>query len=196
MQRGRGQPRAATLDEIHAAALDLFRDAGFESSTMPMIAERAGIGRSTLFRSFSSRADILWHGYAERTDDFREALAAQPAGIDVVDGAIGAYRSLWSDHPERVAVGKQVTMILEAGDPDETGRSRVHRAWGDLVHEWVLERSGRPRDDVAAAAAAGAIWAAIWAGAVGFAGSDATSIDNHLAQACAAIDVNLPAISD
>ena len=190
MERGRGKPRATSHDAVHAAALHLFRTVGFAETTMTMIAEHAGIGRSTLFRYFSSRAEILWFGYDERTEEFRTALTDQPRSVRLADGAFDAYRSLWSV-ADRASVGKEVTLILETGPPDDTGRWRVYQAWGDLVHEWVLERSGRPDGDTAARAAAMAIWAAIWAGVVAFARSDAASIDEHLSRARAAIDVEI-----
>lgn len=192
MQRGRGQPRATTHDAIHQAAVDLFREAGFVETTMPMIAERAGIGRSTLFRYFSSKADILWHGYIELTADFARELRAQPDGVELADGAFEAYRSLWSAAPERTTIGKEVTLILDEAPPESTGRWRVEDAWSGLIREFVLARSRRHPEDTRARAAAAAIWAAIWSGAVGFARSDAGSIDDHLAQARAAIDISLP----
>lgn len=193
MDRRRGHPRATSHDAIHTAALELFDEVGFAATTMPMIAQRSGVGRSTLFRYFSSRADILWHGYDERTDDFRAALAAQPPGVDLADGAFAAYLALWSGHPERTPIGKEVTRILEDGEPEATGRWRVYAAWADLVHEWVLDRTGPERDDTAARASAMAIWAAIWAGVADFARSDAVEIDGHLARARAAIEVRTDA---
>lgn len=191
MERRRGKPRATSHDEVHAVALELFRTVGFAETTMTMIADSAGVGRSTLFRYFSSRADILWYGYVERTEEFRLALATRSLDLDLVDSAFDAYRSLWSAMPERTAVGKEVTLILETGRQEDTGRWRVYQAWSELVHDFVLERTGRGDDDVAARAAAMAIWASIWTAVVAFAHSDAASIDGHLAIARAAIEVRL-----
>jgi len=187
----RGHPRATSHDAIHAAAIELFHEVGYAETTMPMIAERAGVGRSTLFRYFSSRAQILWHGYAEHTEEFRLALTAQPAGLDPADRAFAAYRSIWADQPQRTTIGKQLTRILDDEPPGSTDRARVADAWGALVLDDLLERTGRSADDVAVRAAAMAIWAAIWAAVTAFARSDAATIDEHLALARAAIDVRL-----
>jgi AcrR family transcriptional regulator len=186
----RGHPRATSHDAIHAAAIELFHEAGYAETTMPMIAERAGIGRSTLFRYFSSRAEILWHGYADHTEEFRRALADRQED-DPADRAVAAYRSIWADRPERTTIGKRLTRILEDEPPGSTDRWRVYDAWGGLVLADLLERTGRPADDVAVRAAAAAIWAAIWAAVTAFARSDADEIDEHLALARAAIDVRL-----
>lgn len=187
----RGHPRATSHDAIHAAAIELFQEVGFTATTMPMIAERAGVGRSTLFRYFSTRAEILWHGYAEHTEEFRLALAAQPADADPADRAFAAYRSIWTGHPQRTTIGKRLTRILDDEPAEATDRWRVSDEWGALVHADLLERTGRAPDDVAVRAAASAVWAAIWAAVTAFARSDAETIDGHLAIARAAIDVRL-----
>ena len=87
MKRERGRPSATTHAAIVEAAFALFREVGFGATTMPQIAERAGIGRATVFRYFSSKADILWYSQTDTTEEFRTNLAAQPAETGLADGA-------------------------------------------------------------------------------------------------------------
>ena len=192
MKRERGRLAAATDEAIFTAAFDLFREVGFEATTMPMIAERVGIGRSTLFRRFPNTTAIMWYARAELTEEFRANLAAQPEGTELADGAFAAYRALWTARPELVASGRDMMRIIETSGPQGTIKWQAYGSWAELVHGYVLDRTGLPETDTTARAAAMAIWAAIWAGAVEFALADSDSIDAHLARARSAIDVRLP----
>lgn len=193
MKRERGRPIAATDDAIFRAAFELFREVGFEGTTMPMIAERVGIGRSTLFRRFPNTTAIMWYARAELTEEFRTNLAAQPDATELGDGAFAAYRALWTARPELIPDGKDMMRIIETSGPQSAIKWQAYGSWAELVHGYVLERTGLPETDTTARAAAMAIWAAIWAGAVEFALSDSDSIDEHLARARSAIEVRVDA---
>jgi len=55
-----GRPRSAEADEaIHAAAVAEILERGFEGVSMEALAERAGVGKATIYRRFSSREDLL-----------------------------------------------------------------------------------------------------------------------------------------
>ncbi|OJX68000.1 MAG: hypothetical protein BGO95_06525 [Micrococcales bacterium 73-13] len=187
MKRERGRPRATTHAAIVEAAFELFREVGFESVTMPMIAARAGIGRATVFHYFSNKAEILWYTQTDTTEEFRTNLAAQPAGVDLADGAFAAYAGIWSTHADEIAIGKEMVRTIETSSPESTGKWRAYETWSGLVHDYVMARTGLPATDTAARAVAMAIWAAIWSAATEFALTDSDSIDEHLARARAAI---------
>lgn len=159
---------------------------------MPMIAERVGIGRSTLFRRFPNTSAILWYARTELTDDFRANLAAQPREIAIVDGPFRAYASIWSSRPELIESGRQMMRVIETSGPLSAVKWQAYGTWAEIVHAYVLERTGAPAHDTQARAAAMAIWAAVWAGAVAFSLSGSESIETHLARARSAIEVRLP----
>ena len=59
-RRGRGRPRSALADRaILDAALGLLAEAGWEKLTMEGIAERAGVGKGTLYRRWRTPAAVL-----------------------------------------------------------------------------------------------------------------------------------------
>jgi len=189
MKRERGRPLAATNDAIFEAALELFSEHGFEATTMPMVAERVGIGRSTLFRRFPNTSAIMWYARAELTQEYASNLAAQPDGVDPVDGAFAAYRAIWTVRPELIESGRRMMRVIEGSGPESSIKWQAYSAWAEHTHAFVLERTGLPEHDTAARAGAMAIWAAIWAGAVEFALSESDSIDEHLARARSAIEI-------
>lgn len=193
MKRERGRPPAATNQAIFEAAFELFREVGFESTTMPMIAQRVGIGRSTLFRYFSSTTAIIWYARSELTDEFRANLAAQPETVELVDGIFAAYREIWSARPELTAEGKDMMRIIETAASATSVKWLQYEAWANLVHDHVVARTGHTPTSSGTRAAAMAIWAAIWAGAVEFGLSDSDSIDEHLRRARAVLTINISA---
>jgi AcrR family transcriptional regulator len=60
--RSTGRPVTIDPDAIAAIALRLFAERGYEQTSMEDIAREAGIGRKSLYRYFSSKADLIWGG--------------------------------------------------------------------------------------------------------------------------------------
>jgi AcrR family transcriptional regulator len=60
--RSTGRPVTIDPDAIAAIALSLFAERGYEQTSMEDIAREAGIGRKSLYRYFSSKADLVWGG--------------------------------------------------------------------------------------------------------------------------------------
>lgn len=77
--------RARTVD----AAFALFDERGYENTTVEHIAERAGISRSTFFRMFSSKEDVIFpdHESLQARIQARLAAAGSDAGLVAVTEA-------------------------------------------------------------------------------------------------------------
>ena len=50
----------STKERLVAAAYDLFDERGFDGTTADDIAQRAGVGRTTFFRTFRSKEDVIF----------------------------------------------------------------------------------------------------------------------------------------
>lgn len=58
-RRGRGRPRDPKTDQrIIAAATQLMLERGFDKSTVDEVASRAGVGKATVYRRWSSKEDL------------------------------------------------------------------------------------------------------------------------------------------
>ena len=69
-----GRPRDQLVDEaVLRAALELFSEFGIEGASIGQIANRAGVARTTIYRRWSSREDLLVNAI-ERTRNFPEQL--------------------------------------------------------------------------------------------------------------------------
>lgn len=62
VQRSTGRPVTIDPDAVAAVALRLFAERGYEQTSMEDIAREAGIGRKSLYRYFSSKAELIWGG--------------------------------------------------------------------------------------------------------------------------------------
>jgi transcriptional regulator GlxA family with amidase domain len=62
----RDRKRARTGLAIEEAALELFERQGFDATSVDQIAERAEVSRTTFFRYFPTKADVVLSNNAER----------------------------------------------------------------------------------------------------------------------------------
>ncbi|MCS5713550.1 TetR/AcrR family transcriptional regulator [Herbiconiux sp. CPCC 205716] len=85
-------------DRLVEAALDLFTEQGYDETTVAQIAERAELTRSTFFRHFSDKRELLSAGQEMLSGLLAEGILAAPAeatpleavaaGLDRASGAM------------------------------------------------------------------------------------------------------------
>jgi AcrR family transcriptional regulator len=69
-RRPPGRPRRPTTDDaITKAALDLLAERGFQATTIEAIADRAGVGRNTIYRRWRSKEELIADALRELTTD-------------------------------------------------------------------------------------------------------------------------------
>lgn len=71
----RERRKRQTRQDITGAAVHLFQDHGYEATSVDDIVDRAGCGRSTFFRYFRSKEDVLFGSANERLVELRRRLA-------------------------------------------------------------------------------------------------------------------------
>ena len=99
------------------AALELCTDQGYEATTVAEIAERAGLTKTTFFRHFPDKREVLFAGQDEHSRILAEAIAAAPAEatpIEAVAVAIGALAASFTD--ERREFGRMLIALIAAND--------------------------------------------------------------------------------
>ena len=70
-RRRPGRPRRRTTQEaITKAARDLLAERGFQAATIEAIADRAGVGRNTIYRRWRSKEELIADALRELTTDF------------------------------------------------------------------------------------------------------------------------------
>lgn len=73
----------STRERLVSAAYDLFDERGYDATTVDAVAERAGVGRTTFFRAFRSKDDVV-------LPDHDAVLARVGARLDAVPSGAGA----------------------------------------------------------------------------------------------------------
>nr|BFD87287.1 TetR/AcrR family transcriptional regulator [Streptomyces sp. Xyl84] len=87
----RWQPDAP--GRLAAAALDLFEERGYENTTVIEIAERAGLTKSTFFRYFPDKREVLF-GRGTITGLLTEGIASAPPTAGPLDAVADALDAL------------------------------------------------------------------------------------------------------
>ncbi len=103
---------------VMSAALDLFREQGFEATSVEQIAQAAGVSRSTFFRQFGGKDDVVFADHELLLDMLREYLDRphENPWVAVRDASIKVFRHFAAD-PElarrRYAVVREVPALRE-----------------------------------------------------------------------------------
>ncbi|RZT87845.1 TetR family transcriptional regulator [Pseudonocardia sediminis] len=75
---GRWEPGAR--DRLVVAAVDLFTEQGYDDTTVAQIAERAGVTKSTFFRHFPDKRELLVAGQETLSGLLADGIAEAPSG--------------------------------------------------------------------------------------------------------------------
>jgi AcrR family transcriptional regulator len=89
---GRWEPGAR--ERLVVAAVDLFTEQGYDATTVAQIAERAGVTKSTFFRHFPDKRELLVAGQETLSRLLTEGIAEAPAGASPLEAvAAGLERA-------------------------------------------------------------------------------------------------------
>jgi AcrR family transcriptional regulator len=132
---------------LRAAALALFGERGFDQVTVDHIAAAAEVSKTTFYRYFDSKEDVVLGRASEKLELMGVALAAQPAELSVLTAIRNAFFVVADryeiEREERLAMRR---LLQET--PSLAARNLAHQAaWELLLREFVARRLG---DDVGA----------------------------------------------
>src|ERR1700761_818477 len=79
---------------LQQAALELFRERGYEATTTAEIAARAGVTERTFFRHFPDKREALFDGEEAFRAALTDAVMAAPKGATPMEALFLAFRSV------------------------------------------------------------------------------------------------------
>ncbi len=152
----RERKKARTRAAIREHALRLFRENGYQQTTVEKIAEAAEVSPSTFFRYFPTKEDLILQD--DMDTKMVEAFERQPPGLGPVAAIRAAARQVIASYSEAdLDVVRQTTALtmtvpeVRARAMDEFARTIA------VISEALARRTGHPADDLAVRATAGAI---------------------------------------
>jgi len=102
---------------LTVAALELFTEQGYDETTVAQIAERAGLTRSTFFRHFGDKREILTAGQELLSRLLAEGVAAAPANATPLDAvAAGLDRASGAMTDFNRELGPRLHAAIEANE--------------------------------------------------------------------------------
>ena len=145
----RWEPDAA--GRLVEAAMQLYRERGFDRTTVADIAARAGLTERTFFRYFADKREVLFSGSGTLQELLVAKVASAPAStppIDVVAGALAETASFFE--PRRDFARQRHALIVAHAELQE--RELIKMASLAVAIGEALRRRGVP-DSVASLAA-------------------------------------------
>jgi AcrR family transcriptional regulator len=152
----RERKKARTRASLREHALRLFREQGYQATTVEQIAAAAEVSASTFFRYFPTKEDLVLQD--DMDTRMVEALERQPAALGPVAAVRAATREVFGSYTEADLDLIQEIMTLTVTVPEIRARAMDEFARTiRVVSEALAKRSGRPADDLPVRATAGAI---------------------------------------
>ena len=109
----RWQPGAT--QRLVVAAVDLFTEQGYDDTTVAQIAERAGVTKSTFFRHFSDKRELLVAGQETLSRLLADGIVEAPATATPLEAvAAGLRRASSAMGPTNREIGPRITAAVAA----------------------------------------------------------------------------------
>ena len=152
----RERKKARTRAAIREHALRLFREQGYDATTVEQIAEAAEVSPSTFFRYFPTKEDVVLQDDLDLV--WMDAFRAQPRDLGPIAAMRAAVRSAFADLAADDLEQLREAMDLAVAVPAVRARMLEEMArTSQRIAEAVAERSGRNAGDFTVRAVAGAV---------------------------------------
>jgi AcrR family transcriptional regulator len=149
----RWEPNAR--ERLVRAAVDLFSEQGYDATTVSQIADRAGLTKTTFFRHFPDKREVLSAGQDLHARILSDAIAAAPGPatpLEVVGAALDALTATFAD--DRREFSARLRSVI-AGHSELQERAAFKRAGLATVMADALRKRGVPEPTAGLAAELG-----------------------------------------
>jgi AcrR family transcriptional regulator len=152
----RERKKAKTRNAIQLHALRLFREQGWEATTVDQIADAAEVSPSTFFRYFPTKEDVVLYDAFDPL--IIEAIRAQPPAVSPIGAVRAAMRDAFGNAPadEVAQQTERGALILSVPELRMRMLDEITRTTA-LFADAIAERAGRPGDDFAVQTLVGAV---------------------------------------
>ncbi|MPY48147.1 acyl-CoA-like ligand-binding transcription factor [Streptomyces acidicola] len=159
-RRPRGRPPLSSREKVEAVAIELFLEHGYSGTSLATIIEACGVSKTTFFRYFASKSEIIWYAFDTHTRHLRRLLAeadsSEPAMTVVRTCVVDALRASIDER----GIWMKRFIILDGSPELRPEGSTQWTSWADAVSEYVAGRLGVSERGLVPASIGGAVQAA------------------------------------
>jgi AcrR family transcriptional regulator len=136
--------KPAARDRLARAAFALFDEQGYEQTTVDDIAERAGLGRTTFFRHYRSKEDVIFPDHDRILGQVRSRLRA-PGHASALFAATDAARLVLQSYLDEGDIALQryalTSSVPALRDREITSVARYQRLFREFLTDDPAEMS-------------------------------------------------------
>jgi AcrR family transcriptional regulator len=128
-------------ERLTIAALELFTEQGYDETTVPQIAERAGLTKSTFFRHFPDKREVLFFGQDALIALFVEGITDAPASASALEAVAGGFEASAAGFPpERHAFAANRRAVIAANPELQEREARKRTVFVDAMTRALTAR--------------------------------------------------------
>jgi AcrR family transcriptional regulator len=132
--------KPAARDLLAEAAFTLFDERGYEQTTIDDITERAGLGRTTFFRHYRSKEDVIFPDHDRLLELIRDRLAtsSHSTALAAVSDAVRLVLLHYLDEGDLARRRYALTSTAAAlRDREIASVARYQRLFREFISEWM-----------------------------------------------------------
>jgi AcrR family transcriptional regulator len=132
-------------ERLADAALTLFDEQGYERTTVDEIAERAGVGRTTFFRHYRSKEDVIFPEHARLLEAIRDRLAtsSHATALIAVSEAVRLVLLHYLEEGELARRRYKLTSrVAVLRDREIASQAQYQRLFREFISQWMRGEAG------------------------------------------------------
>jgi AcrR family transcriptional regulator len=133
-------PQPSVKERLTEAAFALFDERGYEATTVDDITEWAGVGRTTFFRAFRSKEEVIFPDHDALLDAIRTRLAGstqQTALLAVLEAARLVLLHYLVEGELALMRYRLTRSVPALRDREIAGTLQYQRVFREYIHEWM-----------------------------------------------------------
>src|SRR6201993_693395 len=132
--------KPAVRDRLAQAAFALFDERGYEQTTVDDITERAGLGRTTFFRHYRSKEDVIFPDHDRLLEQIADRLRTSSHGtaLVAVSDAVRLVLLHYLDEGDLARRRYRLTSSVPAlRDREIATVARYQRLFREFIADWI-----------------------------------------------------------
>jgi AcrR family transcriptional regulator len=158
-----GRPPASSRVAIEEIALVLFAEEGYGGTTIESLAAAAGISKTSIFRYFRSKSDIVWGVFDKHIDRLRATLESSDPDVPTMTAVRSAVVTALLADTDQYGLWLRRFRLFDTSPGLREGALARWSAWAMVIAEFVGGRVGSNPAEMIPAAAGAAVQAAVLA---------------------------------